>query len=51
VPRLAILTASELTRDPRARRQVSAARRLGFDVVGRRAALAPWEIARAVLRA
>jgi glycosyltransferase involved in cell wall biosynthesis len=34
VARLAILTAAELTRDSRARRQVAAARRLGFEVVG-----------------
>jgi glycogen(starch) synthase len=34
VPRLAILTAAELTRDPRARRQAVAGRRLGFEVVG-----------------
>lgn len=32
--RLLVLTPAELTRDPRARRQVAAARELGFDVVG-----------------
>ena len=32
--RLVVLTATELTRDARARRQLSAARRLGLDVVG-----------------
>jgi glycosyltransferase involved in cell wall biosynthesis len=34
VATLVILTPAELTRDPRARRQVAAARELGFDVVG-----------------
>jgi glycosyltransferase involved in cell wall biosynthesis len=34
LPRLLVLTPSELTRDPRARRQVVAARREGLDVVG-----------------
>ncbi|MEP6977199.1 MAG: glycosyltransferase [Thermoleophilia bacterium] len=34
MPRLLLLTPSELTRDPRARRAARAARGLGFDVVG-----------------
>lgn len=34
MPRLLLLTASELTRDPRARRQVAAAHAQGYEVVG-----------------
>ncbi|MEP6811482.1 MAG: glycosyltransferase [Actinomycetota bacterium] len=34
MPRLLLITPAELTRDPRARRQASAAQRLGFGVVG-----------------
>ena len=34
MPRLLVLTAGELTRDPRARRAVAAARASGYDVAG-----------------